>query len=176
MPQDFIISFSLCPFGDICICKVLEMRWWWEARETMFLQTVLCCGGVVTFLEIFPPFALKKASKSSKSSLCGQGSHRLGVNSGLEGNWCSLIPVGGPCRTTTTGLKWNLGESSFLKNSWVNLLKHQGGVSKHFSISYCCCCYKYYSLCYRPVYGLFLPPLKPALFATLCLNFKLANC
>nr|XP_046211478.1 thiamin pyrophosphokinase 1-like [Oncorhynchus gorbuscha] len=34
--------------------------------------------------------------------------HRLGVNPAQGGRWCSLIAIGGLCRTHTTGLKWNL--------------------------------------------------------------------
>lgn len=50
---------------------------------------------------------------NSLTWLLPQGDHIIHIPSCLRENqeWCSLLPVGGPCIVTTTGLKWNLSKS-----------------------------------------------------------------
>uniref|UniRef100_G3MR72 Thiamine pyrophosphokinase 1 n=1 Tax=Amblyomma maculatum TaxID=34609 RepID=G3MR72_AMBMU len=51
--------------------------------------------------------------ENSLTWLLGKGQHRILTPPHLTGAWCGLIPLGAPCDSvTTTGLKWNLGNSA----------------------------------------------------------------
>ena len=54
---------------------------------------------------------LYQLCSDSLSWVLEPGHHRIHVDNSLFHRWCGLIPVQGPARVTTKGLKWDLGKN-----------------------------------------------------------------
>lgn len=69
---------------------------------------------------------------SSYLEVLPSGYSKLTVNTGNEGKYCGLIPLGHPNKVTTTGLKWNLDDTNMEFSDLVstsNALDGSGKVS-----------------------------------------------
>lgn len=66
-------------------------------------------------------------TKSSLSWLLPAGQHNIRIPDRFvaEQFWCSYVPVGNPCRVTTSGLKWDLGRSDNSINLFVSKYRNQ---------------------------------------------------
>ncbi|TRY99686.1 hypothetical protein DNTS_021747, partial [Danionella cerebrum] len=94
-----------------CLAIMLEEIQAQKLKNVIFerIDSIVTLGGLGgRFDQIMASVeTLFHAQKMTDLPVLGR-QHRLNVNTGLEGKWCSLIPVGSPCLTTTSGLKWNL--------------------------------------------------------------------
>ena len=71
-------------------------------------------------------------SGESLSCLLRPGKNVIDINEASRGQWCSLVPIGHPCsKVTTTGLKYNLGESLSLWSSELDTVGYYYWVLVH---------------------------------------------
>lgn len=82
-----------------------------SGRIDHILSQINTLHKAVNFLDSINLFLL---TKNSLSWLLQPGQHRIHIPDRFvaEQLWCSHVPVGSRCRVTTSGLKWDLGESS----------------------------------------------------------------
>nr|CAB3267182.1 thiamin pyrophosphokinase 1-like [Phallusia mammillata] len=96
--------------------------------DTMYYVSVMWRLKSTTNIEICA------ALGSSYIQVLPAGHTELEANTGNEGKYCGLIPLGQPCKVTTTGLKWNLDETVMEFSGLVstsNALDGSGKVTVH---------------------------------------------
>lgn len=72
-------------------------------------------GNINTLFEAdqFTSTNVLQFSDDTVAFLLQKGEHKIEVDPSVCGEWCGLIPVGGPCHCVTTqGLKWNLDKGA----------------------------------------------------------------
>ncbi|CAG9815449.1 unnamed protein product [Phaedon cochleariae] len=124
---------ALVELNKYCCSENIELDTVYVLADTCgrFDQIMANINALFRSRDILKGIRIYQIASTSLTWLLDEGFHSISIPEGLVSNrdWCALIPIGGPCQVSTTGLKWDLDNTKLEFGDLVSTSNTYGGPS-----------------------------------------------